>query len=653
MALDICNNRVSVPFLVNNLTIGDQVLLMQVDGATIDLSDLATYGSITDWQGAGYYELLTVSDVTFNNITFEEAITPAFSPTGRYQLVHVPRYLGDVWVAAPLQAKPWDGLSGGVIALTATGTVHLLADIDASGTGFRGGTAANEMTCYNSGTGYAGYRSAASDAGGYKGESIAGPLSEPFGRGAPANGGGGGNDSNCGGGGGSNVGMGGTGGRRNNAGSGCEGMHGGAGGYALSSSPGSRLFFGGGGGAGDGNNGGSTAGGNGGGIILIRAQAIEGNGFRIAANGLDVNATAQADGAGGGGGAGMVLLDVSSFNGLTVEARGGKGGNVDNGAFAADSCFGPGGGGGGGLVLVSASALPPATMNGGAAGTVSGTACLNATNNAQAGQDGQSATGLTLNIPTLPYVPLSLQVSNDTTVCKGTGALLKATATGTGTLTYSWSNGATTDTTTVYPNESTTYQVTVTDSRGCSLSETVTVDVMTTTVTAFAQPDSIVKGWEPVYLYAQGNDLASFWWEPAQWLNDNTLQNPIAAPEDTVTYCVIATGTNACRDTACVEVRVVIPEPQVHIPNAFTPNGDGINDAWQIITHSCYTINTIRVWNRWGMLVYDYETAGGLPWYGTLQGQRQAMETYMYYVKVSCSERSEPEEYRGTVTLIR
>ncbi|MCS6991514.1 MAG: gliding motility-associated C-terminal domain-containing protein [Chitinophagales bacterium] len=651
MSLDICNNRVSVPFLVNNLTIGDKVLLVQIDGAEVDLNDAAGYGTVLDLKGSGLYELLTVKDVTFNNVTFQEAISTSFDPSARLQLIHVPQYGGNVIVAAPLQAQPWDGTKGGIIAFIASGTVHLMADIDASGVGFRGGTAVNDVGCYAGGSGFSGYRAVSSAHGALKGESISGTLAEPYGRGAPANGGGGGNDSNCGGGGGSNVGAGGQGGQRSNASAGCQGQYGGLGGHPLP--PVGRVFLGGGGGAGDGNSGASTGGGNGGGIIIIQAQAIEGNGFAIRANGLDVVAPAVADGAGGGGGGGMVLLDAGTINNVVLEARGGKGGDVNNSTFAADSCFGPGGGGGGGFIQVSTGALPPVNVSGGAAGITTGAACINATNHANAGSDGTAATGLVLATPSLPYTPLTLQVSNDTIVCVGTPALLKATATGTGTLTYQWSNGATTDTTSVYPTGPTTYQITVTDSRGCSLTKTVTVDVKSISTTAYAYPDSIVKGWEPVYLNADTTGIQSFLWQPALWLSDATIHNPVANPEDTITYCVIVTGYNGCRDTACVDVMVVIPEPKVHIPNAFTPNGDGINDLWQIMMHSCYKINTVKVWNRWGMLIYDYERAGGVPWDGTFLGQPQAMETYMYYISVTCRERNEEEVYRGTVTLIR
>jgi gliding motility-associated-like protein len=117
---------------------------------------------------------------------------------------------------------------------------------------------------------------------------------------------------------------------------------------------------------------------------------------------------------------------------------------------------------------------------------------------------------------------------------------------------------------------------------------------------------------------------------------------------------VTATGYDGCEDTACVSVLVVIPDPALFIPSGFTPNNDGLNDTWHIIANDpCYTLEVVRVWNRWGMLVYDHDAWSGAEWNGTLSGQPQAMETYFYYIQAKCSERNKDEEYYGSLTLIR
>src|SRR5215217_1747061 len=89
-SVDICNNRVALPLIAVGINIGDKVLLMQMQGAEIDTSDTPTYGTVTDYNDAGNAELLTVSDVTNNVITFEEIILRSYDPAGKVQLVLVP-----------------------------------------------------------------------------------------------------------------------------------------------------------------------------------------------------------------------------------------------------------------------------------------------------------------------------------------------------------------------------------------------------------------------------------------------------------------------------------------------------------------------------------------------------------------------------------
>jgi gliding motility-associated-like protein len=115
-----------------------------------------------------------------------------------------------------------------------------------------------------------------------------------------------------------------------------------------------------------------------------------------------------------------------------------------------------------------------------------------------------------------------------------------------------------------------------------------------------------------------GNE--SFFWYPSTGITVNTIYNPVATPPDTMQYCVIATGYNGCLDTACVDVLVVIPEPSIQIPTAFTPNGDGKNDTWQLIINPCYTLIDVIVYNRWGQMVFNLKNHGNSDWNGTYNG---------------------------------
>jgi PKD repeat protein len=372
----------------------DTLLIIQMQGAQINLSNTSNFGTVTDIGSAGQYEPVVVDTVMGDTIQAQYRLLNDYDPAGKVQVVRIP-YYDQAVVGSTLQAQAWDGETGGVLALYAR-TLTLQADIDVSGQGFRGGSAALDYDGNCSWLfDYDEYRyEAGSIRSGGKGEGIAGiPIDWPRGRGPAANGGGAGNDHNAGGGGGAQIVAGGRGGNNNNPSFfGCQGPNHGLAGRALPDLE-QRLFLGGGGGAGHGNNDVATDGGNGGGIAIVLADQVEYNGFVIRANGEDA-ATAGGDGAGGGGAGGVVYVEGFHFgDGLLVEARGGRGGDADNNN--AEQCFGPGGGGAGGKIYGAFSNDQTVAVSGGAPGlTFDSAACPDGTNGAEAGEDG--ATDLSL-----------------------------------------------------------------------------------------------------------------------------------------------------------------------------------------------------------------------------------------------------------------
>ncbi len=437
-AIDYCQNSATVSGTAN-FSPGTTVLLIQMKGATINTSNSAAFGDIADLGDAGRYEKAVIASLAGNTVFFENALLHTYNTGGSVQLVDVPFY-ENALVTGTLSAAPWNGQTGGVLALEVSGTLTLQADLDVSGKGFRGGiadiTATNNCNWLISINGYAygpnDWRGAA------KGEGVAAFVaSQETGRGAQANGGGGGNDHNSGGGGGANINAGGKGGNNDEPSFfGCDGFFPGRGGKAISTNS-VRCFFGGGGGAGHENNGVGTDGGNGGGILLLKSGVIVANGFALRANGQNAEST-FGEGAGGGGGGGTILLDVSSANGaLLLEARGGNGGNIDN--FGLDRCSGPGGGGSGGRLLYTASVSPVNNVSGGAAGISSNSSsCATGSNDAQAGSAGTTGafTGIPQGLePNLP--PQIAAASEMAPVCAGDLLTIPLSVQGFG-LSYRW-----------------------------------------------------------------------------------------------------------------------------------------------------------------------------------------------------------------------
>ena len=357
-------------------------------GAAIDNSNSPQFGSIVSPGSAGKYEYATVAAVGPTTLTLQNKLLNHYDVAGIVQIVTVATFT-DITVADTLRAQPFDGSTGGIIALEASGVVTLNADIDASGLGFRGGDFSNTGGD-DSRKDY--YYSRLSGDGGLKGEGISiSIIDEEAGRGAPANGGGGGNARNAGGGGGASGGEGGNGGDQLDQFT--QQPIGGIGGYSLLHSLlADHLFMGGGGGGGQQNDGHGSGGANGGGIIIIRAKEIRANGFTLRSNGNNA-AASSGDGAGAGGAGGMIVLDVPVVTGnLGLEANGGKGGNADQGD-SLSGCYGPGGGGGGGIICSSNQTpitLAGAMIQGGNPGKNINTsgACNGTSYGAGAGSDG-------------------------------------------------------------------------------------------------------------------------------------------------------------------------------------------------------------------------------------------------------------------------
>lgn len=363
---------------VSGLSYGNTVLLIQMKGAVINTANNSSFGDTTSLNDAGNYEVATICSVSNDSVYFFNQLLNSYDPNYKVQLVKFGEYYS-ANVTDTVKAQSWNNTTGkgGVLAIKVDADLTLNAPLFADSTGYKGGSFfLHSGTCsffFPVGSGYA-YDATSTGAlnGAYKGEGVADvPANVDGARGAPANGGGGGNNHNNGGGGGANLTSGGNGGANYSTGpSACTGSYQGGGGKALKNWSNTKIFLGGGGGAGHAN---STvqpyAGGNGGGIIIVIANNIIGNGFKISANGQNGRSTTY-DGASGGGAGGTIILDVAnSYSGtLTIQANGGNGGNEDD-DNSLGRCYGAGGGGSGGVIYFNGS-LPAVTtsISGGIAG---------------------------------------------------------------------------------------------------------------------------------------------------------------------------------------------------------------------------------------------------------------------------------------------
>ncbi len=420
--------------LSSSFASGDKVLIIQMQGATTDVTNTALFGDITAIGDAGNYEINEILNIATNRINLKFTMTKSYSPTlGSVQLVRIPQYV-DVDIIGTLTAKDWDGITGGVLIFQASGIITLNANIDVSSKGFRGGIVSTSNTSYGctnttsaftSSNNY--YYAQPSPQAGQKGEGISiSPTSSNAGKGKQANGGGGGNGHNSGGAGGGNYGTGGRGGDKasRSAPLGCSGGCGsstfpngyGIEGLGLSTYYSSnKIFLGGGGGGGHENDNRSFDAGDGGGIIIILGNVINNSGgHSILSKGDDVlyDLSDAGDGNSGGSGGGVVLLSINTVNNpIIINVSGGHGGDNNGGGYAC-RYFGPGGGGGGGMIGLNT--VQPTITSVVAGGTSGFSYSHNSTYGAANGGNGDIITNYSISqsnvIFTLPCIPLPVNL---------------------------------------------------------------------------------------------------------------------------------------------------------------------------------------------------------------------------------------------------
>ncbi len=238
-------------------------------------------------------------------------------------------------------------------------------------------------------------------------------------------------------------------------------------------------------------------------------------------------------------------------------------------------------------------------------------------------QGGCTGTG-TVNA-TINNNVVDFSVCCDTVVCQGNVAVFVASSLT--PVNYVWSNGETTSMVTEIISAPQTFTVTATNVSGCSGVKTVqaTISVPQTTITA--APDTNITLGQTVQLMATGDSGTSYQWLPASGLDDAAIQNPKAKPDSTTTYCVTATDIYGCTAMACYRIEILLPE--IKIPDAFSPNGDGVNDEFIIFPLSS-TIEEIKIYNRWGEVVFYAK--GNAAWNGTYKGNAQQAGNFFLQV---------------------
>ncbi len=188
---------------------------------------------------------------------------------------------------------------------------------------------------------------------------------------------------------------------------------------------------------------------------------------------------------------------------------------------------------------------------------------------------------------------------------------------------------------------------TIKSTGGCdSIYKQAIINIFTKPTVSFTNNTVYALANNPIVLTPIFSNAATYQWTPAIYLNNTTTNYPICTPLNDTTYKLKVTSDSGCVDSNYVRVLVA---KAVKIPNVFSPNGDGINDKWDIEFINTYPQSTVKIFTRAGQLLYSSFDGSYKPWNGKYNGKDLPVGVYYYIIKLTSKE----SVMSGSLMLIR
>jgi len=234
----------------------------------------------------------------------------------------------------------------------------------------------------------------------------------------------------------------------------------------------------------------------------------------------------------------------------------------------------------------------------------------------------------------------AVTITGSDVICKGTDLTLDA-GNIPGAAIYLWSTGE--QSSSIPVNNIGVYSVAVTNGNGCTGRDSFRVSRIAEPPAFFLPPDTTICSYSTLVLNAKGTYNSYLW-------STNDFRSSISVSQPGL-FLLTVTDQNNCRGTDSIRVVTKDCLTGCFVPNAFTPNHDGLNDVFKPLLFGRLSQYEFSVYNRWGKRIF-YTTDITKGWDGTVTGILQDSNEFVWV----CSYRFEGEERknaRGTVQLIR
>lgn len=242
--------------------------------------------------------------------------------------------------------------------------------------------------------------------------------------------------------------------------------------------------------------------------------------------------------------------------------------------------------------------------------------------------------------------PFTVQLASEDRVCLGEPIELAAS----GAMGYQWINetgslsNPSTSNPVAHPVATTTYTVVGKDQANC-FTDTASIRVVVMPLPTIDAGADVELNPGDSYLLKTiaSSDVILYTWTPASYLSCSNCPAPETRPSQPMEYTVTVTNSDGCVASDKIAIALNCKDSKVYIPNAFTPNKDGKNDKFHISGSGITKANYLRIFNRFGQLVFERKNFSledrANDWDGYFKGQQVPAGTYVYFLEMNCLDQ--------------
>lgn len=255
--------------------------------------------------------------------------------------------------------------------------------------------------------------------------------------------------------------------------------------------------------------------------------------------------------------------------------------------------------------------------------------------------------------------PLKLTTSGNDSICIGQSANLLVS----GAASYWWTPAEGLSSTSISnpianPIITTKYRVVGYDGHGCFSDTAYIVVGVGDYPTVDLGPDQTLSTGTifPLKSTITNGPIKNWLWTPSTNLDCANCPEPKAHIKKEISYAVEVTSIYGCKASDTINIKVFCENTQVFIPNAFTPDGDGVNDILMVRGTGIVTVKSFRIFNRWGALVFEKNNfppnEPSYGWDGRINGKVGPSEVFVYTAEVIC-ENGTIYTYKGNTSILK